>query len=137
MLYVVVVMSFDDKAIFVLDVSNYEVEVSEHLNSVHIEEDVPVDEYNNYDQRQEEPVVEYEYVKAAPIEDSFSASLNVVNHQQEALPAAAEEPIAEPRKFTYASIVCISIICATFKLVFSLAFLVCSFYKLSHCALVF
>ncbi|KAL8146873.1 nuclear transport factor 2-like [Apium graveolens] len=86
------------------DVSNYEVEVSEHLNSVHIDGDVPIDEYNNYDQRQEDPVVEYEYVKAAPLEDSFSASLNAGNHQQEALPAAAEEPIAEPRKFTYASI---------------------------------
>lgn len=113
MLYVVVIMSSDDKAISLLDVSNYEVEVSDQLNSVHIEGDIPVDEYNNYDQRQEEPVVEYEYVKAAPVEDSFSSSLNAVNHQQEVLPAAAEEPIAEPRKFTYASIVCISIICAT------------------------
>ncbi|KAL1816800.1 hypothetical protein ACET3Z_019374 [Daucus carota] len=86
------------------DISNYEVEASEHFNSVHIEGGGPVDEYNHYDQQPEEPVVEYEYVKAAPEEEFLSASQYVVNQQQESSPVVAEEPIVEPRKFTYASI---------------------------------
>lgn len=96
------------------DISNYEVEASEHFNSVHIEGGGPVDEYNHYDQQPEEPVVEYEYVKAAPEEEFLSASQYVVNQQQESSPVVAEEPIVEPRKFTYASIVCISTFCSTF-----------------------
>ncbi|WOH01807.1 hypothetical protein DCAR_0521192 [Daucus carota subsp. sativus] len=84
--------------------SENRVEASEHFNSVHIEGGGPVDEYNHYDQQPEEPVVEYEYVKAAPEEDFLSASQYVVNQQQESSPVVAEEPIVEPRKFTYASI---------------------------------
>ncbi|KAK1355878.1 ras GTPase-activating protein-binding protein 2-like [Heracleum sosnowskyi] len=80
-------------------VPNYEAEVSEHLNSVHFE-DGPVNEYSFHDQQHQEQVVDY--VQEAPVEES-PASLNVVNYQQETLPAA-DEPIAEPQKFSYASI---------------------------------
>lgn len=96
--------------IFIVDVPDYEVEVSEHFDSVHIEGDEPADEYSLHDQQQQvEPVVEF--VKETPVEDS-SALNNVVDHEQEPLPSV-EESIGEPKKFTYASIVCISAITTT------------------------
>ncbi|KAL1826086.1 hypothetical protein ACET3Z_012864 [Daucus carota] len=82
------------------DVTNYEVEVSEHLNSVHFEDDGPVNEYSFHDQQQQEPVTDY--VQAASVEES-PTSHNVVHYQQGSSPAA-DEPIAEPQKFSYASI---------------------------------
>lgn len=88
------------------DAPNYEVEVSEHLNSVHFEGDGPVNEYSFHDQQHQDPVADY--VQEAPAEE-FPSSHNVVNYQQESLPAA-DEPVAEPQKFSYASIVCISTI---------------------------
>lgn len=87
-----------------LDVPDYEAEVSEHFDSVHIEGDEPADGYGFHDQQQSEFVNE-------TLQNS-SATNNAVGHEQESLPAV-EESVEEPKKFTYASIVCVSDITAT------------------------
>ncbi|KAK2978151.1 hypothetical protein RJ640_029145 [Escallonia rubra] len=100
-------------------VHNYslEAEASEHLNSVHIEGDDQVDEYehvNQYDhaneyayqeQQEEEEYLVNDYVEEeAPSADPSTMLQSTVEAEQEPLPAV-EEPIEEPQKFTYASIV--------------------------------
>ncbi|KAK2999911.1 hypothetical protein RJ639_022838 [Escallonia herrerae] len=99
-------------------VHNYslEAEASEHLNSVHIEGDDQVDEYehvNQYDhaneyayqeQQEEEEYHVTDYVEEeAPSADPSALLQSTVEVEQEPLPAV-EEPIEEPQKFTYASI---------------------------------
>ncbi|KAK2973718.1 hypothetical protein RJ640_029147 [Escallonia rubra] len=106
-------------ASFKMAVHNYslEAEASEHLNSVHIEGDDQVDEYehvNQYDhaneyayqeQQEEEEYLVNDYVEEeAPSADPSTMLQSTVEAEQEPLPAV-EEPIEEPQKFTYASIV--------------------------------
>lgn len=96
-----------------LAVSDYalEVETSEKLNSVHIEDDDPVDEYSIHEQQlpqqqeEEYPVAESE--EETPAEESYSLPQNAVVAEQEP-PPHVEEFTGEPQKFTYASIVRIS-----------------------------
>lgn len=85
-----------------LGIPENEAGASEQYVMVHMEGDSPVDEYVLHDpQQQEEPVIE---VKGAPVEEP-PAVLNEVAPEEEPLPAVEQQPIAEPQKFTYASIV--------------------------------
>ena len=93
-------------------VSNYELEEEsrEYVNSIHIEEDNPVDKYSLLDEEQlEEPHLET-VVKEAPIEEPAAPIENTVNHMvyvEDPLPVPADEPVGEPPKLSYASIVCL------------------------------
>lgn len=84
-----------------------EEEAREYVNSVHIEDD-PVDKYSIPEQQEEEetepePEVVVEETPAEEIPASFPTDVNTV----QAPPlSAVEEPVGEPQKKTYASIVC-------------------------------
>ncbi|KAM7496145.1 hypothetical protein LguiA_020559 [Lonicera macranthoides] len=91
-------------------VSDYalEVETSEKLNSVHIEDDDPVDEYSIHEQQllqqqQEEEYPAAESEEETPAEESYGLPQNAVVAEQEPQPHV-EEFTGEPQKFTYASI---------------------------------
>ena len=89
-------------------VSDYvlEEEAREYVNSVHIEDD-PVDKYSIPEQQQQQDVETEIVVEESPAEEITSASLqNVPNAVQENPSVAVEEPVGEPIKKTYASIVC-------------------------------
>ena len=87
-------------------VSDYVLEENarEYVDSVHIEDD-PVDKYSLPEQQQQEEFESEVVVEEAPVEDLVASHQNVVNSVQEPLPAVIDEPIGEPEKKTYASIV--------------------------------
>ncbi|CAO2839795.1 unnamed protein product [Amaranthus hypochondriacus] len=90
-------------------VSNYELEEEsrEYVNSIHIEEDTPVDKYSLLDEEQlEEPHLET-IVKEAPIEEPAAPVESTVNHMvyvEDPVPVPADEPVGELPKLSYASI---------------------------------
>ncbi|KAK9281929.1 hypothetical protein L1049_004837 [Liquidambar formosana] len=86
-------------------VSDYvlEEEAREYVNSVHLEDD-PVDEYSLPEQQQQEdPEAEFLVVET-PVEESSASVQSVSNVVQDPLADAVEEPVGEPPKKTYASI---------------------------------
>ncbi|KAH7517444.1 hypothetical protein FEM48_Zijuj09G0065500 [Ziziphus jujuba var. spinosa] len=96
-------------------VSDYalEEEAREYVNTVHIEDD-PVDKYSLPEQQhqyslpeqqeqQEDPETEI-VVEEAPIEETSSSLQSAVNIVHESPSVALEEPVGEPQKKTYASI---------------------------------
>ncbi|XP_038874349.1 nuclear transport factor 2 [Benincasa hispida] len=86
-------------------VSDYVLEENarEYVDSVHIEDD-PVDKYSLPEQQQQEEFESEVVVEEAPVEDLVASHQNVVNSVQEPLSAVIDEPIGEPEKRTYASI---------------------------------
>lgn len=89
-----------------LVVSDYVLEENarEYVDSVHIEDD-PVDKYSLPEQQQQEEFESEVVVEEAPVEDLVASHQNVVNSVQEPISAVNDEPIGEPEKKTYASIV--------------------------------
>lgn len=87
-------------------VSDYVLEENarEYVDSVHIEDDA-VDKYSLPEQQQQEEFESEVVVEEAPVEDLVASHQNVVNNVQEPLSAVIDEPIGEPEKRTYASIV--------------------------------
>lgn len=92
---------------FFLVVSDYvyEENAREYVDPVHIEDD-PIDKYSLPEQHQQEEFEDEVVVEEAPVEDLVASHQNVVNSVQEPLSAVIDEPIGEPEKRTYASIVC-------------------------------
>ncbi|XVE77980.1 hypothetical protein DITRI_Ditri13aG0107500 [Diplodiscus trichospermus] len=86
-------------------VSDYvlEEEAREYVNSVHIEDDT-VDKYSLPEQPQEEDAEAEVVVEEAPAEENLSLHHGVVNTVQEPPAMPLEEPVGEPPKRTYASI---------------------------------
>ncbi|KAA3474909.1 ras GTPase-activating protein-binding protein 1-like [Gossypium australe] len=87
-------------------VSDYalEEEFSEYVNSVHIE-DNPVDNYSIPEQPEQEAVEDEDPVEEAPTEEETLVSHHsVVNTVQEPPSIPLEEPVGEPPRRTYASI---------------------------------
>ncbi|TYK24612.1 putative G3BP-like protein [Cucumis melo var. makuwa] len=86
-------------------VSDYVLEENarEYVDSVHIEDD-PVDKYSLPEQQQQEEFESEVVVEEAPVEDLVASHQNVVNSVQEPISAVNDEPIGEPEKKTYASI---------------------------------
>ena len=87
-----------------LAVSDYslELDASEYVNSIHIDGDDPVDEYS-LEEQQQGPETDTE-LEETPVEESSA----LLQHVVEAVPDplySAEEPLSEPPKLTYASIV--------------------------------
>lgn len=86
-------------------VSDYalEEEATEYVNSVHVEDD-PIDKYSlPEEQHQQDPEPEYEVVET-PAEEFSASYQSPANVVHEPVAAAIEEPVAEPPKKTYASI---------------------------------
>ncbi|GAB4841261.1 hypothetical protein Ancab_021993 [Ancistrocladus abbreviatus] len=80
-----------------------EEETREYVNSIHIEEDNPVDKYSIPDeQKHEEPEVET-VVEEALVEESLPLETAAEN-VQDTTPAPVNETVGEPSKLTYASI---------------------------------
>ena len=78
----------------------------EYVDSIHIEDD-PIDKYSLPEQQQQEEFESEVVVVEAPLEDLVAAShQNVDNSVQEPHSAVVDEPVGEPEKRTYASIVC-------------------------------
>lgn len=91
--------------------SNFELEqeTREYVNSIPIEEDTPVDKYSLPDEEQhEEPHVET-IVEEAPVEQPapLESAVNHMNYVEDPISAPADEPVGEPPKLSYASIVCL------------------------------
>ncbi|KHG04260.1 Putative G3BP-like protein [Gossypium arboreum] len=87
-------------------VSDYALEedFSEYVNSVHIE-DNPVDNYSIPEQPEQEAVEDEDPVEEAPTEEETLVSHHsVVNTVQEPPSIPLEEPVGEPPRRTYASI---------------------------------
>lgn len=88
--------------------SNYELEedTREYVNSIHIEEDSPVDKYSLPDEQQHEELQSETVVEEAPVEESapHESAVNHVNHVEDSVPVPANEPAGEPAKLSYASI---------------------------------
>lgn len=83
-----------------------EEEAREYVNSVHIDDD-PVDKYSLPEQPQEEDFEVEVVVEEAPAEESLASHHNVVGTVQETPAMPLEEPVREPPRKTYASIVSI------------------------------
>ncbi|KAG8641837.1 nuclear transport factor 2 isoform X2 [Manihot esculenta] len=86
-------------------VSNYvlEEEAREYVNSVHIEDD-PVDKYSLPEQQEQQDFENEIVVEEAPVEESppsFQSAMSIV---QDPPATTLEEPVEEPPKKTYASI---------------------------------
>ncbi|XP_023547891.1 putative G3BP-like protein [Cucurbita pepo subsp. pepo] len=76
----------------------------EYVDSIHIEDD-PIDKYSLPEQQQQEEFESEVVVVEAPLEDLVAAShQNVDNSVQEPHSAVVDEPVGEPEKRTYASI---------------------------------
>ena len=75
------------------------------MNSVHIEDD-PVDQYDFTEQLEEQDVEAEIVVEETPAEEASASLQNVVNIVQESPSVPVEEPVGEPEKKTWASIVC-------------------------------
>lgn len=100
----------------VFAVSDYDLEEEsrEYANTVHIEDD-PVDKYSLPEQQlqyslpeqqeQQEDLETEIVVEEAPIEETSSSLQSAVNIVHETPSVALEEPVGEPQKKTYASIV--------------------------------
>lgn len=99
-----------------LAVSDYvlEEEARDYVDSIHIEED-PVDKYSLPEQQHQYSLPEQQLqedheteivVDEAPAEEISASLQSVVNTVHEAPAVAVEEPVGEPLKKTYASIVC-------------------------------
>lgn len=87
------------------------------MSSVHIEDD-PVDKYSLSEQQQPYGLPEQQQqqdleteivVEETPLEETSSSFQSSVNVVHETTSAALEEPVGEPQKKTYASIVCVQI----------------------------
>lgn len=84
-----------------------EEEARDYVNSVHIEDDT-VDKYSLPEQPQkEEPEAEI-VVEETPVEESSYFHQNVVSNVQEPSATAPVEPVGEPPKKTYASILLVA-----------------------------
>ena len=94
-----------------LAVSDYvlEEDAREYVNSVHIEDD-PVDKYSLPEQPQEEDAEAEVVVEEAPAEETLALHHSVVNTVQEPPAMPLEEPVGEPPRRTYASIVSIPLL---------------------------
>ncbi|XVE99036.1 hypothetical protein REPUB_Repub03eG0161900 [Reevesia pubescens] len=86
-------------------VSDYvlEEEARDYVNSVHIEDD-PVDKYNLPEQPQQEDVETEVVAEETPAEETLVLHHSVVNSVQEPPAMPLEEPVGEPPRRTYASI---------------------------------
>ncbi|XP_039032549.1 nuclear transport factor 2-like [Hibiscus syriacus] len=81
-----------------------EEEVSKYVNSVHIE-DFPVDKYSLPEQPEQEDVEDKVAVGEAPAEETLVLHHSVVDTVQEPPAIPFDEPVEEPPRRTYASIV--------------------------------
>lgn len=76
------------------------------MNSVDIEDD-PVDKYSLPEQQVQQDYETEVVVEETPAEETYASSFqSVVNTVQETPAVSVEEPVGEPEKKTYASIVC-------------------------------
>ncbi|GMJ00751.1 hypothetical protein like AT5G43960 [Hibiscus trionum] len=82
---------------------NFEEEVREYVNSVHIYDD-PVDKYSLPDQPQEEDFEAEVVVEETPAEETPATHHSVVSTVQETPAMPLEEPVGEAPRKTYASI---------------------------------
>lgn len=73
--------------------------------------DHPVDSYTHSEQQQQQDFEVESSVEEPAVEESSASLQNVANMVQEPQAAYVEEPVGEPPKKTYASIVCISSSC--------------------------
>lgn len=96
--------------LILLTASDYALEETarEYVNSVHIQ-DAPVDKYSLPEDQEQEDSEEDESEEDNLAEETPVLSQKVVNTMQEPPEVAVEEPVGEPQKKTYASIVCISL----------------------------
>jgi len=93
-------------------VSNYnelEEETREYVNSIHIEDDTPVDKYSIPDEEQHEEPQPETVVEEAPVEESppLESAVDHVSPVEEPVSVPVNEPAGEPAKLSYASIVCL------------------------------
>jgi hypothetical protein len=92
-------------------VSNYllggEVQAREFLPPTEVKENGrPVDNYSFTEQRSQQVHDSEHILENDAAEESNGLLQNTMNAVQDHLPPAAEEPVGEPQKHTYASIVC-------------------------------
>lgn len=91
---------------FFLAVSDYvlEEEAREYVNSVDIEDD-PVDKYSLPEQQFEQEFETEVVVEETPQEETYASFQSAVNTVQDTPATSVEEPVGEPQKKTWASIV--------------------------------
>ncbi|XP_020425875.1 putative G3BP-like protein isoform X1 [Prunus persica] len=81
----------------------FEEEAREYMNSVDIEDD-PVDKYSLPEQQVQQDYETEVVVEETPAEETYASFQSVVNTVQETPAVSVEEPVGEPEKKTYASI---------------------------------
>lgn len=84
----------------------FEEEASEFVNSVHIDGNDEVDDYSGEDQQPQQQDFESETELEETPADDLSALLHKVVEAEPEPVHSVEEPVGEPPKLTYASIVC-------------------------------
>ncbi|KAL9239067.1 hypothetical protein vseg_013421 [Gypsophila vaccaria] len=79
-------------------VPNYEFEeeTREYVNSLHIEDDSPIDKYSLPDEQQHEELEPETVVKEAPAEEASLIHETAFNHVEESVPAPAPAPVPAP-----------------------------------------
>lgn len=90
-------------------VSNYnelEEETREYVNSIHIEDDTPVDKYSIPDEQQHEEPQPETVVEEAPVEESppLESAIDHVSPVEETISVPLNDPAGERAKLSYASI---------------------------------
>lgn len=92
--------------VFAVPDYGFEEEASEFVNSVHIDGDDEVEDYSGEDQQPQQLDFESETeLEETPAEDLSALLHKVVEAEPEPV-HSVEEPVGEPPKLTYASIVC-------------------------------
>lgn len=97
------------KPLFLLTVPNYlmggEIQAREYVSPVDVKQNGPIDDFSFPEQRLQQVPESENNLEDSSAEEMNGSLQNAVNAAQDYLPASVEEPVGEPQKHTYASIV--------------------------------
>lgn len=81
-----------------------EIQAREYVSPVDVKQNGPIDDYSFPEQRLQQVPESENILEDGPAEELNGSLQNTVNAAQDYLPASVEEPVGEPQKHTYASI---------------------------------
>ncbi|KDO36681.1 hypothetical protein CISIN_1g021044mg [Citrus sinensis] len=101
-------MFYKNETPFLLTVPNHlmggEIQAREYVSPVDVKQNGLIDDYSFPEQRLQQVPESENILEDSPAEELNGSLQNAVNAAQDYLPASVEEPVGEPQKHTYASI---------------------------------
>lgn len=102
-------MFYKNETPFLLTVPNHlmggEIQAREYVSPVDVKQNGLIDDYSFPEQRLQQVPESENILEDSPAEELNGSLQNAVNAAQDYLSASVEEPVGEPQKHTYASIV--------------------------------